>query len=130
MENGWAHTVKSHVLLRTCGFVLSCLIMYSVSNATFAVASQSENDFVRDHFPGLHLELTEETGPTEQSSAVRWDNIDNAFFKVLPCTTIKVLFPLSHHLKLFFDLRSTLKDIYEKYDSDGKYPTLGIDILF
>jgi hypothetical protein len=129
MKNKRRDLFKSRLFFRICGFFLSFLVMCCVFNAPHARATQSGNDFVRDLIPGLRLELTEGLGQEEQSGAVDRDNIDNAFFKVLPYTP-RLLFPLNNHLKLFFDLRSTLRDIYERYNNDKKCPTLGINIFF
>ncbi len=121
---------KKPLLLKICCFFLSFLILCFVFTAPRARAAEFGNDFLRHLISGLHLEVTQWTGQTEQTGAIKQDNIDNVFFKVLSSTP-HVWVPLNDHLKLFFNIHSTLKDIYEKYNNnDKKCATLGIDIFF
>jgi len=121
--------LKNRLLFKLCCF-FSFLIMCVVFNGSLAGAAQPEYALLRGLISSLHLEVTDGTGQTEQIGAINRDNIDNVFFKLLPSTS-HVRVPLSDHLKLFFDVRSTLKDIYEKYNyHNKKCATLGIDIFF
>ena len=117
--------MKKHLLSKIFTFAFLIVVCF-VFTTPRAKAAQSDNDFLTGLTSTLHLEAAKEPGKTEEPGITGDEKI---YSKVLS-STHKIQVSLNENLKLFFNLQPTIREYYEKLNTDKNCTMLGIDIFF
>ena len=125
MEHVLQHSMKKTLpaIIFACILLIVFCCFFS---APAAEAAQSDSNLLADLRSPLHIEPAREQEQKEEPGIAG----DEKLYSKVLSSTHKIQLSLNEHLKLFFNLQPTIREYYEKLNTDKNCTMLGIDIFF